>query len=120
MENKLIQFKNLITLWGSAEFDDSLKKEILALNGKQLPLQKGLSYSSVALDDKFDVMVLNVSDIENNICVKAGIFYTGIIAGCSCSDDPSPTDLQNEYCEVLFTIDKFTGLASVDLFIGSD
>ena len=51
---------------------------------------------------------INVADDATTISVKTGIFYTGIIAGCSCSDDPSPTDVQPEYCEFQFDIDKAT------------
>ena len=96
-----------------------LKNEISALNGKQLPLQKGLSLSSVALDDQLDVVLLKVHESDEQIHVKAGIFYTGIIAGCSCSDDPSPTDRQNEYCEMLFKINQTTGEAVVELLSDS-
>jgi hypothetical protein len=49
--------------------------------------------------------------------LKAGVFYTGIIAGCSCSDDPSPVDEQNEYCDLLFTIDKLTAETQITLLV---
>ena len=112
-----IRFKQSIVFWDTPEFNKLLKKEISQLSGKQLPLQKGLSFSSVALDDKLDVVLLNIRGVGSEIQVKAGIFYSGIISGCSCSDDPSPTDIQNEYCEMLFKIDKLTGDASVELLI---
>ena len=38
-----------------------------------------------------------------------------MIAGCSCTDDPSPTDVTTEYCEVLFEVDRVTGEGSVAL-----
>ena len=60
-------------------------------------------------------MILNTAEENDSIQVKAGIFYTGIIAGCSCSDDPSPTDEQNEYCELQFIINKNTAETSVNL-----
>lgn len=60
-------------------------------------------------------MILNTTEENDSIQVKAGIFYTGIIAGCSCSDDPSPTDEQNEYCELQFIINKNTAETSVNL-----
>ena len=111
----MIQFRETIEQWGTAAFNHLLKKDISALNGSQLPLQQGLSLSSVALDDQLDVILLKVSEVNGEVHVKSGVFYTGIIAGCSCSDDPSPTDRQNEYCEMLFKIDKQTGAASVAL-----
>lgn len=60
-------------------------------------------------------MILNTTEENDSIQVKAGIFYAGIIAGCSCSDDPSPTDEQNEYCELQFIINKDTAETSVNL-----
>ena len=43
-------------------------------------------------------MLLSASEDAGLLRVKAGIFYTGIIAGCSCADDPTPIDELNEYC----------------------
>ena len=51
----------------------------------------------------------------NSILVKAGIFYTGIIAGCSCADDPTPLDEQNEYCELELNINKETAETTIVL-----
>jgi len=47
--------------------------------------------------------------------VKAGIFYKSIIAGCSCSDDPSPIDEVDEHCEVMIEIDKRSAEATITL-----
>lgn len=51
-------------------------------------------------------MILDQSEDADLIRVKAGIFYTGIIAGCSCADDPTPIAEQSEYCVVQLCIDK--------------
>lgn len=78
------------------------------MSAKQLPLQQGLTAGSHALDDKLSVIILAVGEGDNYIRVKAGIFYEGIIAGCSCADDPTPVDTHTEYCEVQLDIDKTT------------
>ena len=75
----------------------------------------GLSTSSYALDGELNVLIIRVSDEENFIRAKVGIFYTGIIAGCSCADDPTPGEEQNEYCEVQFRINKMTAETTVAL-----
>lgn len=80
-----------------------------------LPLQQGLSLSSYVGKSPVSAIILNTTEKTDSIQIKAGIFYTGIIAGCSCSDDPSPTDEQNEYCEVQFTINKDTAETTVTL-----
>ena len=55
-----------------------------------------------------------VAELEH-IRAKAGIFYTGIIPGCSCANDPTPETEYSEYCEVLFDINKRTAETLVTL-----
>jgi len=85
------------------------------MTGEQLPLQKGLTSSSHALDDKLKAVIISVVDEGQFIRAKAGICYTGIIAGCNCADDPSPVNEENEYCEVQLDIDKSTAGTTVIL-----
>lgn len=96
-------------------FKQTVKEEIQKINPELLPLQQGLSLSSYVGNSPFNAIILNIAEDSNSFKVKAGIFYTGIIAGCSCSDDPSPTDEQNEYCELLFNINKTTSETIVTL-----
>ena len=81
----------------------------------QLPLQQGLATSSYVADGEFSAMVLDVSEDSGFIHAKAGIPYSGIIAGCSCADDPTPVSEQSEYCEVLLAINKLTAETTVTL-----
>jgi hypothetical protein len=85
------------------------------LDARLLPLQQGLSASSHVTNRPVQAMILNVAEESGWVRVKAGIFYTGVIAGCNCADDPSPIDEQNEYCVVQFVIDRLTAEASVTL-----
>lgn len=101
--------------WGTPAFRDTLKAEIAALGPADLPLQQGLSGSSYATDTPPQAVILSASDAGDCLRVKAGLFYAGIIAGCSCADDPTPVDEQTEYCEVLLEIDKDTGITKVSL-----
>ena len=101
--------------WDTDAFNNIFIKEISALDERTLPLQQGLSHSSYANSDKLTASVLSKNSNENCLFIKAGLFYTGTIAGCNCADDPTPVDENNEYCEVLFTIDKKTAVASVSL-----
>ena len=101
--------------WDTDAFNNIFIKEISALDENTLPLQLGLLYSSYANGNNLTATVLNKSSDENSLFIKAGLFYTGVIAGCNCADDPTPVDENNEYCEVLFTIDKKTAAASVSL-----
>lgn len=105
--------------WGEEGFADAFKQEVEQLPHKELPLQQGLSLSSYVSGEPFKVMLINSSADEGTIRIKAGVFYSGIIAGCSCSDDPTPTDVQAEYCDLEFIIDRSSGEASVKLLTGN-
>ena len=104
-----------LNAWGTPEFKDVLKDEIEQLDATLLPLQQGLARSSHVTDRPFQAMIIGVHEAAGRIRVKAGIFYTGIIAGCSCADDPTPIDEQTEYCVVEFDIDRTTAEARVTL-----
>jgi hypothetical protein len=101
--------------WDTDAFNATFIEEICVLDENTLPLQQGLSQSSYANSDNLTASVLSKKSNGNCLLIKAGLFYTGIIAGCNCADDPTPVDENNEYCEVLFTIDKKTAVSSVSL-----
>lgn len=113
----MINLKKILADWGTQQFASSLKSEIEKMGVEQLPLQQGLSSSNIAMDDNVKAIILNSSDSKNLVVVKMGLFYTGVIAGCNCSDDPSPVDLQNEYCEVQLDINKISGDTTVKLLL---
>ena len=92
--------------WNTPDFEAVFKTELLSHDRSLLPLQQGLAHSSYALTDGLKVIVLNNSENENTLLIKAGIFYNGMIAGCNCADDPTPDELYPEYCEVMFAINR--------------
>ncbi|MGB0129952.1 MAG: hypothetical protein WBP72_20095 [Rhodocyclaceae bacterium] len=102
----------------SPDFNKTLKQELEALDSGQLPLQQGLSATSYALDDKPEVIVFGATDDATSIRVKVGVFFSGIVAGCSCADDPTPVEPQSEYCELDVRIDKATALATITVAVG--
>jgi len=111
----MILFTQAVSAWGTSDFKAVLKREIEALSYKELPLQQGLTTGSHALDDDIEAMILNVQESDTFIQVKAGVFYKAIIAGCSCSDDPTPVDVCNEHIEVQIEIDKASAEAAITL-----
>lgn len=114
----MIRLNRSAQAWGTPGFEAVFKQELRQLGGEQLPLQQGLSASSVALDSTLDVVILRASDDAGAIRVQAGIFYAGIVAGCSCADDPTPVSENTEYCEVQVVIDKATAAAGIALLAG--
>lgn len=111
----MIKLTNSLNAWNNAEFNSIFKNEIQSLDPALLPLQQGLSLSSYVGSNPISVVILNCSEKPDQLQIKTGIFYTGIIAGCSCSDDPTPVDEQNEYCEMQFNIDKKSAETCVSL-----
>lgn len=111
----MIKLPLSLRAWDTEAFNATLKTEICTIDQTLLPLQQGLKNSSFANGDSLSVTILKAEEDIENILVRTGLFYTGIIAGCNCADDPTPVDENNEYCEVLFVIDKKTAETTVNL-----
>jgi hypothetical protein len=102
----MIRLEKAVKAWGTNEFSNILKQEIENMDPDYLPLQQGLTTSSHALHNNIQAMILGCSDDNEFIYVKTGIFYSGVIGGCNCADDPTPMNENNEYCVVQVTINK--------------
>ena len=111
----MIRLDSVLNAWGTRGFETVLKHEISQLGTSQRPLQQGLSIGNYVAADPVTVVINSVAELENVIRVKAGIFYKGLIGGCSCADDPTPTSEYNEYCEVQLDIETATAATSVVL-----
>jgi hypothetical protein len=111
----MMRLTKALNAWGTPEFEGILKKEIEQMDARQLPLQQGLTTGSYALDGRHKAMIIGTSEDADVIRVKAGIFYSGIIAGCACADDPTPVNEESEYCVVQLNIDKQTAETTVVL-----
>lgn len=108
----MLRFQKALRAWGTSDFEAELKREIEQLGCAQLPLQQGLSATSYAVDAPIAAMIISVADAGARIHAKAGIFFSGIVAGCSCADDPTSVEQEPEYCVMLFEIDKADGCAA--------
>jgi len=111
----MVKLEKSLSAWGTPDFTTILKQEILQLDTALLPLQQGLSGSSSVSDAPITVFVPSVTEVENALRVRAGIFYQGIIGGCSCADDPTPDSDINEYCEVQLDIDRVSAISTITL-----
>ena len=101
--------------WGTPVFRDILKTALEQLGVEQLPLQQGLSQSSHACDDNIKAVIISAVEKSGHIRATAGLFYTGIIPGCSCADDPTPVDAYAEHCEVQIDINLQTAETIISL-----
>jgi hypothetical protein len=111
----MIKLAKSLNAWGTPGFNNILKREIESLDAKYLPLQQGLSYSSHATNSDFNIMIISAHEDDSFLHVKAGVFYSGVIAGCSCADDPTPIPEQSEYCEILLDIMKISAQTRITL-----
>jgi hypothetical protein len=111
----MIKLDKSLRAWGTPNFQAVLKHEIEQLGADNLPLQQGLSTGNYVSNTPFTVLVHSVAEMDNVIRVKVGIFYQGIIGGCSCTDDPTPASDINEYCEVRLDIDKASSITALVL-----
>ncbi len=109
----MISLAKSLRAWGTPEFTAALKHELESLRGDQLLLQRELVQSSYALDDPHTVILIAVDDGATTIRARVGVFFSGIIAGCSCADDPTSVEPVNEYCELWVEIDKGSAEAKV-------
>ncbi len=113
--HSIIPFAASCRAWPSTGFNEIVKREIEQLDRASLPLQQGITRGSYVTDEKFSAMILGAADDQDFLRVKAGIFYRSIIAGCNCSDDPTPTDSIAEYCVVQLMINKDTFETAITL-----
>lgn len=110
----MIRLPESLHAWNTPAFAAALKRELEA-QARELPLQGAVATTSMALDDAVSVMFIGAADEGDAIRARVGVFFSGIVAGCSCADDPTPVEPQNEYCELLLLIDKATGEVAASL-----
>lgn len=113
----MIRLGQTLQAWGTPCFTDVLKQQVAQLDAAQLPLQQGLATGNYVADAPITLVVHSVAELDAVIRVKTGIFYQGVLGGCSCVDDPTPVSDINEYCEVQLDIDKSTAETIVTLIV---
>ncbi len=111
----MIRLTKAVNAWGKPDFNTVLKQDIEQISVDQLPLVQGLCSGNYVSGNQFSAMIISTADVDGFIRAKAGIFFKGILSGCSCADDPTPVEEQSEYCEVQFDINKKTAEATVTL-----
>jgi hypothetical protein len=111
----VLRLETALSVWGRPEFEETLKRELMRLGTVDLPLQAALTSGSQALDRPISVIIKHIDDAGPVIRARVGIFFKSVIAGCSCADDPTPTNELDEFCELQLDIDKMTAVATITL-----
>jgi len=108
----LIILKQTLQSWSTDAFESTLKAELMALEPDFLPLQEGVSQGGYVDASNIELSLLSAIDNGIEIAAKVGVFFSEIIAGCSCGDDPAT---ENAYCELTVYIDKQRGYTRFEL-----
>ena len=92
--------------------EKALKRELEGLPSGTLPLHRCTTRGGYVDDSAISATVIKVEHGVDRVHCKIGIFFTEIIAGCGCGDDPFP---ENAYCELMVSIDKTTAEAEFEV-----
>ena len=103
---------NALQKWPHESWKFALKREIESLPSDSLPLEAAVTRCGIVDDDNISVTVINTSQNSTSITATVGVFFTEIVAGCVCGEDPTA---ENAYCELLVRIDKITAAADITL-----
>jgi hypothetical protein len=113
----MLRLGSALQLWGSERFEAKVKQALKDLPHHELPLQQPLQHSSQVSDEPIQVMFLDAVEFIGYNKVRVGVFYSGIIAGCNCADDPTPVDTVSEYCTLELVIDRCSAEVEVLLIV---
>lgn len=111
----MLRLTRTLSAKDSADLAAVFKQELAQQGRDYLPLQQALRQGSSVLDTPLTVLVHEVAQHEQQLRIRAGIFYQSVTAGCSCADDPTPLNEHTEYCEVQVLIDSRDARSQVRL-----
>ena len=108
----MIQLPDVLLNNATGTIEKALKRELEGLPPGTLPLDRGTTRGGFVDDSDISVTVIDIQQSELNIRSRVGVFFTEIIVGCSCGDDPFP---ENAYCELRVSIDRTTAKAEFEI-----
>jgi hypothetical protein len=108
----LIRLPDSLLAWDSAAFDATLASELRALGAGSLPLSGASGRGGYVNERDISVRVLDARADQTTLHAKVGIFFTEMLASCSCGDEPTSHDV---YCEMRIAIEKATAKAEFTL-----
>lgn len=108
-----MRLPDTLAAWETADFETVFRHEVAALGAAGLPLQRCLVVGSHVLPRPLSVTLLDAQEADGVLRIRAGVFFTSTIAGCSCADDPSPSNELSEYGVLRFEIDRATAATRI-------
>ncbi|MFO8024251.1 hypothetical protein [Thiohalophilus sp.] len=92
----------------------TLKRELESGVGVNLPLDRATSESGYPDAIDLQVSVLGIEQDDRMLHARIGVFFTEIIANCSCGDEPLH---KPAFCRMQLSIDRCTGAAVASVMV---
>ena len=108
----IIKLSDSLRDWHTADFSTTFKREIQRLPSGTLPLQARGMQNGLVDDADLSLTILQRVESKDVLKIKAGVFFSEVIGGCSCGDEPAA---ENAYCEIWVCIQKETAEVSIAL-----
>jgi hypothetical protein len=89
----------------------ALKSELESLDRGTLPLASGTRQGGLIDDSRISATILEIHDGTDCLQARVGVFFTEIVGGCSCGDEPVSGPA---YCSLSISIDTKTAEARFD------
>lgn len=105
-------FPFTLQTWPDEVCRTALKRDLGNLDASVLPLHRATTQGGMVDDSRLSVTVLTAKEVDGRIQVRAGVFFTEVIGGCNCHDDPVEA---NGYCQLGISIDPHDGSAAFTL-----
>lgn len=102
-----------VAAWDTPDFPSVLQCELESLPAGALPLQRCLAAGSHVLPLPVKVTLLKAEESGGSLYIRAGVFFKSTVAGCSCADDPTPSNELDEYGRISIEIDMKTAAAII-------
>ena len=102
----MLNLNDALAFRGTREFSVQLKHAIEALDASHMPLYRCVSQGGQVDASDMAVTVLDVTAVEEEISARIGVFFTEVVGGCSCGEEPFESPV---YCELGLTINRQSG-----------
>lgn len=100
----MVTLNSALSVWEQDDFSSTLKAEIERLRSDVLPISHVIGEGNLLYEDDLGAIVNEISDDEDYIYAKVGIFFSEIINCSTCSGGNGMVD--EAYCELQVSIDK--------------
>lgn len=88
----MVDLSNTRAAWGADNFSDVLKNEMRTIAPDLLPLYIESAQGGLMDFNDISISILSATENEKTLDLKVGLFYTELVGGCNCDDDPTPVN----------------------------